>query len=120
MIHSKLTTSFIIQTFDERNIESLSLRVHELVTEHFDDTSDVFSTFVSGEVNDKLEVLFIGVLFECDLLIEDKLVVGGWADLCGDGSVIELYVHFTWELDFHINADDVQIILIDFDFLLIG
>lgn len=64
-------------------------------------------------------MLFIGVFFEGDLLVEDELVVVGRCYFCGDGGIIELYVHFTWEFDFHGNGDDVEVILIDLDFLLL-
>lgn len=70
-------------------------------------------------MNYEFKVLFIGVLFKGDFLIEDKLVVVGRCNFCSYGSIIELYVHFTWEFDFHGNWDDVEVILIDFDFLLI-
>lgn len=70
-------------------------------------------------MNNKLKVLFIWVLFEGDLLIEDELVIVGRCNLSGDRSIIKLYVHFTWELDFHGNSDDVEVILIDLDFLLV-
>ena len=70
-------------------------------------------------MNNELKVLFIGVLLESDLLIEDELVIVGRCNLCGDGSIIELNVHFAWELDFHANGDDVEVILIDLDFLLV-
>jgi hypothetical protein len=36
-------------------------------------------------MNNEFKVLFIGVFFEGDLLVEDELVVVGGCYFCGDG-----------------------------------
>lgn len=54
-----------------------------------------------------------------NFLVEDKFVVRGGRDLCSDNVVIGLDVHFTRKLDFHRDGDDVEVILINLDFLLI-
>lgn len=119
LVDSQLTASVIIEAFDEGNIEPFTFRLHEIGIEEFDDTANVLGAFVGGKVDNEFEELFIGVFLEGDFLVEDELVVGGGGDLGGDGVVIDLDVHFAGELDFHGDGDNVEVILVNLDFLLI-
>lgn len=70
-------------------------------------------------MDNELKKLFIGIFLKGDLLVEDKLVVGGRRHFCGDCVVISLDVHFAGELDFHRYGNDVQVVLVDLDLLLV-
>lgn len=76
LINSQLTAGIVIETLDEGDVESLSFGLHEIGIEEFDDATDVLGALVSGEVDNELEELFIGVFLEGDFLVEDELVVG--------------------------------------------
>ncbi len=119
LIDSKFAASIIIKTLDEWDIESLTFRIHKFTTEHFDDTANVFGSFISSEMNNELEILFVRVLLECNLLVKDELVIIGRGDFSCDGWIIELDVHFARELDFHGNWNDVQIVLVHLYLLLV-
>jgi hypothetical protein len=70
-------------------------------------------------MDNELKKLFIWVFLKGNFLVEDKLVVGGRRDFCGDCVVIGLDVHFAGELDFHCYGNDVQVVLVDLDLLLV-
>jgi hypothetical protein len=78
LVNSKLTAGVIIETLDEWNVNSFAFRLHEITVEKLDDTTDVLGTLVGCEMDNKLEELFLWVLLECNLLVEDELVIGGW------------------------------------------
>lgn len=75
LIDSEFTTCIIIKALDQGDVEPFSLGFHEITIEQLDDTSDVLGAFVGGEMDDEFEELFVGVFLECNLLVEDELVV---------------------------------------------
>lgn len=118
MVDSEFTAGVVIKALDERDVQSFTFRFHEIAIDKFDDTADVLSALVSSQVDNQLEELFVGVFLEGYLLVEDELVGARWWDLSCDRVVIDLDVHLAWELDFHCDRNDVQVVLVNLYFLL--
>lgn len=78
LVDSEFAASVVIEALNQGDVKSFTFRFHEIGIEKFDDTSNVLSTFIGGEVNYEFEKLFIRVFLEGNLLVEYELVVGGW------------------------------------------
>ena len=119
LVDSELTASVVIQALNQWDVKSFAFWFHEITVEQLDDTSNVLGPFISGKMDHKFEKLFIRVLLESNLLIEDELVVASGWHLGSDGVVIGLHVHLTWELYLHCDSNDIQVVLVNFNLLLV-
>ena len=100
LVNPHLTNCLRIKAFGDGNNNALSLRADKLFLNKSEDPSNIFSSFIGDKLNKDLYVLFFGLVFKRDFLIEDKFIGGGSGDLGGEGITVILEVELAGELNF--------------------
>lgn len=76
LVYTQLALGFCVQALTDSYCHALAFGRHEIAFNQFDDPSNILITFFSDELYNNFQVLFIGLIFKGDFLIEDELVVG--------------------------------------------
>jgi len=118
LINPQLAESLGVQALTDRNDQSFSLGSYELSLDKFNDSAHVLRTFIAGQLHDDLDILFICLVLDSDLLIEYEFIWWRRSNLSGELFASVLEIKLARKLYLELNVKNIQCVRVDLRLIL--
>ena len=102
LFYLQLTKGLIVKTLTDSNIDSLTFCSDQLIVIYFQYTSNIFSPFISDQIECDLKELLLNTLSYNNRFIKYKFIDIVWCHLWCQCVWIMFQLHFTWKLYLHL------------------